>query len=313
MFESLVSLGVDVEYDRWWDPNQKCNLLHLFTLSPLMIRMAREAGVKVVLTQIVDILTNLPESQRLSRRVLGYGIRNLFPESVLRRFSWSALSQVDAIVYMHKFDAETAIAIYGVPREKTRIIPHGCGVDQISRLQGGPINAHSHLISVASIVPRKNSVLLARAARLANVPVVFLGKPFSEENLYYQEFRKLVDEKCVIYPGYVSEETKNRLLTEASGFVLLSEAESGCISVYEAAAAGLPLLLSNLPWAYAYGKQTAIQHVDLDNEALIAERLSSFFAGSKRKVGMTFPVKTWEEIAKQYVEVYTQVLNHSER
>ena len=313
LFESLASLGIDVEYSRWWDTSQKCDLVHLFSPSPLMIRMAREAGVRVVLTHIVDRLTNLPASQRLPRHLLGYGIRKVFPQSVIRRFWWSALSQVDAIVYIHKFDAETAIGVYGVPRERTSVIPHGCGVDQMSRLEGGPRKAHSHLISVGSIVPRKNSLVLARAARRANVPVVFLGKPFSEENAYYREFRKLVDDKSVIYPGFVSEETKDRLFTDASGFVLLSEAESGCIAVYEAAAAGLPLLLSNLPWAFAYGNHAAIQHVDLDNEALIAERLNSFFAASKRQVGMTFPVKTWEEIAREYVEVYSRVLNHSER
>lgn len=61
-------------------------------------------------------------------------------------------------------------------------------------------------VSVGTICARKNTVLLAIYAKKAKVPVVFVGKPFSED-------------------------------------------DAGCIAVYEAAAATLPLLLSRLPWA----------------------------------------------------------------
>ena len=308
MYENLKALGQDVEYSRWWDPTQKCDLIHLFSPSPWMIHYAREAGVKVVITQIVEDLTNQTKVHRLCRSILGNGIRTFFPASIQNRFWWSALPLANAIVYMNKYDAETAISVYGVPRKNTHIIPHGVSVDRMTRLQGGPRRAHSYLISVAGIVPRKNSILLAKAAKRANVPIVFLGKPFNEKNSYYQEFLKLVDGKIVMYPGYVSEETKNQLLTEASGFVLLSKAESGCISVYEAAAAGLPLLLSNLPWALDYGMQSTIQHVYLNDEAVIATRLSLFFAESMRLANMTFPVLTWEEIAKNYIQVYKETM-----
>lgn len=308
LHDGLRALGVDVDYARWWDPAQKCDLLHLFSLSPAMVWAARQAGVKVILTQIVDRLANLSESKRFYRQVLGYGIRNFLPSSVFRRFSWSVLSELDALVYVHKYDAEAAVRIYGAPRAKTAIIPHGCDVEQLSLLQAGVRNRHSYLISIGSIVPRKNSVLLAKAARRAEIPVVFLGKPFSEASSYYKEFCQLVDNKNVVYAGHVSEQAKIRWLTEASGFVLLSGAESGCIAAYEAAAARLPMLLSNLPWAHAYGENIAVQYVDLRSEERLAARLKSFFATSQRLEGMTFPVMTWEDIAGQYLDVYKRVL-----
>jgi len=45
IYETLIVLGVDVEYARWWDPSQKCDLIHMFSHSPAMVDMAHEAGV----------------------------------------------------------------------------------------------------------------------------------------------------------------------------------------------------------------------------------------------------------------------------
>lgn len=308
LFENLSALGVDVEYAHWWDPTQKCDLIHSLGCSSSFVWAVREAGVKLVLTQLVSE-TSLSWARRIYRRYRNQAIRGLHSDRISSLFSWYVFPTIDALVYMYKDDLETAISIYGIPRERAYIIPHGCDENQIARLQGGLRHERSYLISMAGIVPRKNSLLLAKAAHRADVPTVFLGNPFNEDNAYYQEFLKLVDDKHVIYKGYAAGEEKNRWLTGASGFVLLSVAENGCIAIYEASAAGLPLLLPDLPWAYAYGKHSAIQHVKLNNEVLLANRLKSFFATSKRLDGLTFPILTWEEIARQYIDLYKNVLD----
>jgi len=81
------------------------------------------------------------------------------------------------------------------------------------------------------------------------VPILFLGKPLDENDPYFHDFKGLVDQRWVRYPGFVSREEKHRSIRQARGFALLSQFESGCIALYEAAAAGLPLLLPELPWA----------------------------------------------------------------
>jgi glycosyltransferase involved in cell wall biosynthesis len=213
------------------------------------------------------------------------------------------LPDVDQFVYLNQADADIAIEVYGVERQRTHVIQHGCSTDEISRLQKGVFNAATYLVSVGSIVSRKNTVSLARAALRARVPLVFLGKPFNDDDSYFKEFNDLVDGESVIYPGYVSEDEKIACMVGASGFVLASRAESGCIAVYEAAAAGLPMLLSDRPWARAYGSNPLLELVEPDEDAL-AERLKPFFDGSQRVAGFTFPVATWDEIAKMYLSVY---------
>jgi hypothetical protein len=137
---------------------------------------------------------------------------------------------------------------------------------------------------------------------------MFLGQPFNKEDAYFKEFLALVDEQYVIYPGYVSEEEKTKILTEASGFALLSKGESGCIAVYEAAAACLPLFLSDLPWAYGYEDLKMVTHVNLNTVSNISSSLASFFNKSQRLHVTAFDVKTWEQIASNYLNVYRSTI-----
>src|ERR1039458_2634642 len=240
---ALKNLGIEVEYARWWDPDQKVDLIHSLGCSPSMVSIAHQVGVRLVLTHLVAFETNSPRSRRLWQRTRNATIREFAPPSVRRLFPWHVLPTIDQLVYLSQADAETAIEIYGIQRRRTHVIPNGCSTDEIGRLQAGVREAASYLVSVGRISPEHNSVALARAARRARVPVVFLGRAFNEDDPYFKEFKALVDGESVIYPGHVSEYEKTAWLVGASGFVLASLWESGCIAVYEAAAAGRPMLL----------------------------------------------------------------------
>lgn len=303
LYEGLRNQGVDVEHARWWDPDQSADVIHSFGCSPAMVSMAHQAGARVVLTHIVDEMTSSSRSRRLWHRTRNAAIRELAPGPVRRLFPWHAFPTIDQLVYVNEADAETAVKIYGIPRDRAHVIPHGCTSDEINRMQAGDRKSASYLVSVGSIVPRKNSVVLARSARRARVPLVFLGKPFNEDDPYFKEFESLIDGEFVKYVGHVSESDKIAWMTGASGFVLASLAESGCIAVYEAAAAGLPMLLSDLPWARMYGGGSSIQLVKPEEHDLAAQ-LKPFFDLSKRLNGLTFPVATWGDIAKRYLSVY---------
>jgi glycosyltransferase involved in cell wall biosynthesis len=310
LFESLKALDVDVEYARWWDPSQKCDLLHMFGYSPAMVNMAHHAGAKVVITHIVDGMTNSAPAKQAYHRVRN-NIMRVLPGGMVKLFDWHILPKMDALVYIHQYDAATAIKLYRVPTERCHIIPHGCDEAQIVQLKAGARNAQSYLVSMGSIVPRKNSVLLAQAAKLAKVPVMFLGQPFNKEDAYFKEFLALVDGQYVIYPGYVSEEEKTKILTDASGFALLSKGESGCIAVYEAAAACLPLFLSDLPWAYGYEDLCNVSHVSISNMKTLAFELEKFYANSKRLTSQSFKVDSWIFIAQQYSDMYKHILDNN--
>ena len=175
-----------------------------------------------------------------------------------------------------------------------------------------PQPEEDYLVSVATIHPRKNSVLLAQAARLAKVPIVFLGKPYASDDPYFLEFKSCVDDQIVRYPGFVSAAEKYRYLRGARGFVLLSQYESGCIAVYEAAAAGLPLLLSNLPWASrVYQEARGVKFIPPHTAKSAAGMLAAFYRQAHRQAGTTFPILSWRQVAAKYLEIYQIILGRT--
>ena len=144
--------------------------------------------------------------------------------------------------------------------------------------------------------------------------MVFLGKPYATDDPYFLRFQQLVDGKYVRYPGFVSAEEKYGYLRGARGFALLSQFESGCIAIFEAAAAGLPLFLSDLRWArQSYPEARDVSFVSPNDAGQVRERLLDFYQRAHRKPGTTFPLLNWAQVAQNYLTVYHQILGHEQR
>jgi glycosyltransferase involved in cell wall biosynthesis len=307
LFHYLSSLGVEVEYENWHNPQLKGDVVQFFGYNDFhKIRALKQKGYKLVYTHILDGVTNLPASQRryhkLKNKLIG-----LLPEKFNTLFPWRILNEFDALIYMHQNDLNTAVELYNVDPAKAFVIPHA--VDALEPF-AGPATAvgPNYLVSVGSIVERKNAVFTARLCKQLNIPIHFIGHPFDPQSAYYKEFESLCDGSSIRYSGYVSEEEKLQLLKQASGFVLLSFGESGCISVYEAGAAGLPLLLSDLPWAKGYEQPQAISFCSPADEQQAAIALQQFYAAAQRRPTPSFTVHTWKEIAGQYATIYQKLL-----
>ena len=120
-----------------------------------------------------------------------------------------------------------------------------------------------------------------------------------------------MDDKYVSYPGFVSEAEKYRYLRGARGFALLSQFESGCIAVYEAAAAGLPLFLSNLPWAdQSYPLAKHLHLAELRSAKKSPPIWGNF---TNRRTGEAEPPSrclSWRDVAKEYLRLYEKILTH---
>ena len=277
LMREIAGLGVEVETERWWDEKQKGDILHYIMRPPYAVNvsLAHEKGFKVIMTENLD--------QTASRTRL-----QLF------------LQRIELKVAQYLFDA---------PKDRGYVISQGLeasAIEQLGAAEG--MGEGDYLISVAVISERKNSLLLAQAAQLAGVPIVFTGKPLIEDD-YFRRFLKVADGKLVRYAGFVSVEEKYRLLRRARGFALLSHFESGCIALYEAAAAGLPLLLPDLPWASkVYGHLEHVSLTRLAKAESLAPVLKNFYEGARRYPEQTFPIPSWKQVAEQYVQIYKKLL-----
>jgi glycosyltransferase involved in cell wall biosynthesis len=260
------------------------------------------------MTELLDQTASRSRAQLFGQRCLTNLARTLLPSGLTYRLGWDVYQELDAMVYVVQHEWETAKYLFRANPARGHIIPHGMEAEALADL-ARPQAQEDYLVSAATIHPRKNSLMLAQAAHLAGVPVVFLGKPYAPDDAYFLEFQKQVDNKMVRYPGFVSTEQKHRYLRGARGFVLLSQFESGSISIYEAAAAGLPLFLSDLPWANkVYRQARSTSFVSLSSAEKTAPALRAFHAQARRQPGTTFPLLTWRQVAERYVEIYRKLL-----
>lgn len=311
LIQSLItearSLGMDIEPERWWDEKQKGDVLHFFGRpqeSHLDLAIAK--GYRTVMTEFLDATASRPRPTLLMQYATQKLARAVMP-GWTSRMGWGVYRKLNALVYVTELEADVASFLFGAPRERMHIIPHGLPTGDLEELSR-PAPEEDYLISLATIHPRKNTLLLARAAAMAQVPVRFVGRPYDETDSYYVTFKEALDPAYTRHEGYVSREHKFELLRRARGFVLLSQMESGCFALYEAAAAGLPLLLSNLPWAnQVYNNNPNITFTDLGSEHSIAERLHRFYAGAHRQDRPTFFVSSWTDIARRYITIYKEL------
>jgi glycosyltransferase involved in cell wall biosynthesis len=308
LMRELAALGVEVEPARWWDENQRADIIHTVGRPKhFNVRLAHEKKFKCVMTDLLDQTASRSAARLFLQRSIVRMGTSLAP-GMTGRYNWGTYRDIDAAVFAVDHELEVARYLFGLDAAKGHVIPHGLEEEALAQLSA-PEPEGDYLVSVATIAERKNTLLLAQAARIAKTPVVFLGKPFSAGDPYFQRFKELVDGEYVRYPGFVSPEEKHRYLRGARGFALLSQFESGCIAVYEAAAAGLPLLLSDLPWAAkSYPQARMLQLAKLESADRVAVALKRFYGQVHRLPGMTFPVLPWHEVARQYVKVYEKVL-----
>lgn len=311
--KEISKLGVQIEFTRWWDQSQKDgDLIHFLQPDPVLARLARQRGMKTFCSLIFDYETNKSRQQQLFARGKIF-LREL--SSPKDSLYWTGLRYMDTVHFMHENDRKTALDYFPryLNKERTVIIPHAYDPEDmnISSEKDAPQIElpNKFLISIANISPRKQPLLLAKYAKEAQVPIVFLGGHLDTDP-YYIEFLKVVDNRYVFYPGYISKESKDYLLKKASGYVLLSLGESGCIAVYEAAAYNIPILLSNLPWAWGYEEPNNIFFCNYHNKNIAVDQLRSFYNNSGKLEMPPFVIHTWADVAQRYVEQYGKLIKN---
>jgi glycosyltransferase involved in cell wall biosynthesis len=170
------------------------------------------------------------------------------------------------------------------------------------------LRTESYLICTGTIGPLKNSLSLARLAREAQVPVLFLGKPFDYESAYWKEFERLIDNNIVKHHQHIGTEAGLiEQFRKARGYVLMSRFENWSLAAHEAAACGLPLLVPDQPWSRErFGEQATYFPKSASNGSAAA--LRAFYEKAPDLPSPNLRLYSWREVAEQLRQVYARVL-----
>lgn len=303
--QALESRGLDVDYLRWWDPEQKGDIIHFFgRANPSLIRFAHGKNIKYVMSDLLTAQGSRSRTQLQTQAAVERILRAIVPSTFLATFRWDAYHEADAVVVLTEWEAEIVQLLFGPAPRKLHVVPNGVEEefflkDHTSTTRG------PELVCTATITERKRVLETARAAVVAETPLRIVGAPYSASDEYFKEFLRLAKRHpdLVRYDGPVSDRRElARIYQSSRGFVLLSTMESLSLSALEAAASGCPLLLSDLPWARcAFGASAAYCPI------ASAERTAIFlrdFGNTAPQRPLPHPPPTWADVAEKLSGIY---------
>ncbi|MEI6350038.1 MAG: hypothetical protein WCP06_02910 [Verrucomicrobiota bacterium] len=307
----LESIGVEVEYLRWWDNRQKGDIIHYFGApSTDFQKLARQKGVPLINTVLLSATCNRSTFRLLTQALVTRMVLGIpFGESVKNQLVWRSYLNSDCIIVGLQAEKRVLELVYGVRDECVKVLPIGC---EEPFLNASPSSrAGDYLICVGTISPQKRSLELAELAVDAQTPIVFVGKPYSESTPYWLRFNQFVADNSLIryIPHLKSRFDLIKLLQNARGFVLYSTFENWCIAADEAAACRLPLLLPDLNWSRERFGPT-VQYLKGNNRRKLVCDLRYFYDNCSRISPPAKPI-SWSEVGRLLRSIYEEVLSTS--
>jgi glycosyltransferase involved in cell wall biosynthesis len=307
-FGALREAKVDVEYLRWWDDQQRADIIHYFGRpSSAYVEQAQKKGIRIVMAQLLTGLGSRPQRVLPFQKAAITVARKTLPDLFTRRFAWNVFQKVDAAVALTPWEGHLMTYMFSAPKEKIYIV--GNGVENVF-LQSATATRGQWLVCTATVTERKRVLELAEAAVLAKTPLWIIGKPYAESDVYAQRFLALArqNSQIVRYEGAISDRAQlARIYREARGFVLLSTMESLSLSALESAACECPLLLSDLPWARTTFNESA-SYCPIVSSTQTAPHLRAFYDSAPTLKRPAKPPR-WIEIAEQLKRVYKEVVD----
>jgi glycosyltransferase involved in cell wall biosynthesis len=304
---ALTSIGVAVETLRWWDTQQRADLIHFFGLpSQHYLHYARQKGIKVIVSALLGGLGARPAWKRSLQKLAIRATLRLLPPLVTARTGWNIWQMAHGYIALTPWEAKLMADVFAVAPDRIQVIPNG--VDDFF-FEQPPQTRNEWLVTTASILPVKRVVETAAAAVAAGTPYWIIGQPFSPSDPYYLAFADL----CRRHPKllrYEAARTRRELAgiyRQARGFVLLSRWESLSLSALEAAACECPVLLSDQPWARGTFGDTASFCPLTRSTSIMAKALRDFHDRAPSLPVPTKP-KTWTEAAQSLKNVYEKAL-----
>ena len=305
---ALERRGHEVEFSRWWDDRQTGSLIHYWSVpQPAYLRMAREKGIPVVVTHTFSATCNRPLSRL---KLQGTLTRAFFAVPGLRglatQLSWQSFRLADRMVVGLQAERRVLETVFGVTGDRVATVP--LGLNQAFLNAGKPTRSEPRLITTGTITEVKRCVVLAQMARAAQVPILFVGKPYNPGDSYWKSFAALIDGHFVQHRDHVSSTDELIGLLQASrGFVLFSKYENWSLSAHEAAACGLPVLLPDQPWSReCFGDNASYLH---DAGVLSnAAKLRAFYDAAPTMPAPEMKFYSWDDVAERLEACYRSLL-----
>ena len=296
--EHLIAQGIDVIRFNPWSPSlHDADLVHFFSCmggSYNFHAYLIKHSIPYVVSSILwpDDVKKFPISE------IKYILSNaalIFPNS-----------QAEAQIIADKFQ---------IPFHKFHVTHNG--VDEIFLQQNtSPQLAkqtfnlpEQFILSVGNIEPRKNQVLMIKAAKRLGLPLVIAGHIRDQQ--YFEQVREFAPE-LLSYLGPVphASELQISLYRACSVFVLPSFYETPGLAALEAAAVGAPIVITSVGATQEYFDNHALYcSPDSEQELIAGIKYQLAHQNQDRTAQINFIQRYgWDQVAKQVIAGYQKVV-----
>jgi glycosyltransferase involved in cell wall biosynthesis len=219
---------------------------------------------------------------------------------------------------------EQLLETFAVPGDKVITIPNGVNSAFISRGQEyvpGSSPGKLSLVTVGSLIPRKNVAFLVRAlARLPGHVDLTVAGEGEEKDALVNLSRTLGLQERVHFLGAVDPDEVPGLLSRHDIFVLCSFSEGRSNAIYEAMASGRAVIASDIPGTreqiahgdtgYLFGLESEDTFVELVNR-LDRERALAGTLGDNARRWIVDNGYTWQAAREKYTSLFQRLMSVS--
>lgn len=204
---------------------------------------------------------------------------------------------------------------------KLNIVYNGVDKDkiksEINAADSSSDNSAFKIITVGRMVPVKNQPILLESfasfsERVPQSELVFVGDGPLRDSLE-ERARKLRIRDKVRFTGRVPRKRVYELLGESDVYVMPSRAEGFGVAVVEAMAAGLPVVISDIPIFHEVVSDPGV-YFDPADSNMLAERILRLADNPEYRQKKALAARKWarskfslEQTAKEYYKIYKEV------
>ncbi len=308
---ALQKYGIDVHWLHHEDEEPvDAQIIHYWGRPPndFHWQLARQRGLGLVISELHQTNVLRPRWTWPLRGAFATPLRLIMGRGLYASLGAEIYPNCDSAVAISQIEADYMRTVFKSPENRTHVIPNG--VDPVFMDSTVPPDVFDGLVCVAFVCERKNNLELAHAAKVAKVPVRFVGPPLLPGSNYARTFAGEVDGRFVTWTGESATPRQiASILRGARGLVLASENEGLPLVVLEAIAAGTPVLLSDLKnMRSIFGASvTYCPPADVSN---FSGHLKQFWQKVRtHKVAPLFEVLDWQEVGRRYAGLYRQILS----
>ncbi|MEG8988158.1 glycosyltransferase [Ignavibacteria bacterium 4148-Me] len=306
--KGLDELGVQNEWlhNENQDLSKKYDIVHFWTLpSDTIIKSIKtKLNVKLIWSTMLPSAGKRKKITEYFLKILIKSASNFNHPKI--KILFPNYNVFDAIIVLNNLEKKHYENIWGVKENKIYVVPNGIDDIFFNSSEIKPL-FFDGVLQIGAITPIKNSLEVAKCAKIAGTKIKFIGDFRLVDEKYKKAFLDEIDNRYTYFEGPIQD--KRELIKHmkgCKGIIVPSKWEAYPLVVAEALALKQRVMLIDLPnLRTIYGDSVFYCHQP--NHKKFIKELQEFVNNNITK-SIDYKPLRWKDVAKIILGIYTKIL-----